>query len=129
MKAMSLLKYYMTTCAFRTPHVCFAEMTQNTDDITVAMLLNSACHGRFLTNYIWIYINIDVKCILRECCEHLFKLLSFPTYFTEVVQINYRNQFDSFFMLLLILNCMESVRIRCIFWSIFPHIWTEYKGL
>ena len=85
MKAMSLPKYYMTTCAFRTPHVCFAEMTQNTDDITVAMLLNSACHGRFLTNYIWIYINIDVKCILRECCEHLFKLLSFPTYFTEVV--------------------------------------------
>ena len=85
MKTMFLPKYYKTTCAFRTPHVCLAEMTHSTHDITVIFLLHSACHGRFLTNYIWIYINTDVECVLTECCKHLFKLFSFPALFIEVV--------------------------------------------
>ena len=73
---MFLSKYYMIICAFRTPHVCLAEITHT--------ISQSSCFY-FLTSYIWIYINMDVECVLTECCKHFFKFFSFPTHFIEVI--------------------------------------------
>ena len=56
MKTMFLPNYYMTTCAFRTRPMWFAGMTHTANDITVILFLHSACHGRFLTNYLFIYL-------------------------------------------------------------------------